>query len=148
VLVVEGDVDSGALITARLALDQNREVFAVPGSIYSPTHRGANKLISEGEAKLVMRTEDILEELNLTMATHQMELREVAPSDPTEAALLRILSLQPTHIDELQRASKLPAGAVSGALAMLELKGLARQVGSMSFVRSTAGAGNSIRQDR
>jgi DNA processing protein len=49
VLVVEGDVDSGALITARLALDQNREVFAVPGSIYAPTHRGANKLIREGE---------------------------------------------------------------------------------------------------
>ena len=75
---MEGDVDSGALITARIALDQNREVFAVPGSIYSPTHRGANKLIREGEAKLVTKTADILEELNLTMATHQMALREVA----------------------------------------------------------------------
>ncbi|HXH21610.1 MAG TPA: DNA-processing protein DprA [Dehalococcoidia bacterium] len=136
VLVVEGDVDSGALITARMALDQNREVFAVPGSIYSPTYRGANKLIQEGEAKLVASAEDILEELNLTMATHQMELREVLPTDPTEARLLKVISNQPIHIDEVQRASGLPIATVSGALAMLELKGMVRQIGPMSFVRA------------
>ena len=136
VLVVEGDVDSGSLITARLALDQNREVFAVPGSIYAPTHRGTNKLIRDGEAKLVGRTEDILEELNLTMVTQQLELREVAPDDPTEARLLKVLSNQPSHIDEVQRASGLPISAVSSALALLELKGLVRQVGPMSFIRA------------
>jgi DNA processing protein len=136
VLVVEGDVDSGALITARIALDQNREVFAVPGSIYSPTYRGANKLIQEGEAKLVAAAEDILEELNLTMATHQLELQEVLPSDPTEARLLKVLSNQPIHIDEVQRVSGLPIATVSGALAMLELKGMVRQIGPMSFVRA------------
>jgi len=136
VLVVEGDVDSGSLITARLALDQDREVFAVPGSIYSPTHRGPNKLIREGEAKLVQATEDILEELNLTMATQQLQLREVAPEDPTEAKLLRLLSSQPAHIDEVQRASGLPIAAVSSALALLELKGMVRQVGPMSFIRA------------
>lgn len=142
VLVVEGDVDSGALITARVALDQNREVFAIPGSIYSPTYRGANKLIQEGEAKLVTRTADILEELNLTMATHQMALREVAPADATEAALLKVLSGQPAHIDDVQRASGLPIAAVSGALAMLELKGMVKQVGPMNFVRAREFAGN------
>jgi DNA processing protein len=142
VLVVEGDVDSGALITARVALDQNREVFAIPGSIYSPTHRGANKLIQEGEAKLVTKTADILEELNLTMATHQMALREVAPADATEAALLKVLSAQPAHIDDVQRASGLPIAAVSGALAMLELKGMVKQVGPMNFVRAREFAGN------
>jgi DNA processing protein len=136
VLVVEGDVDSGALITARLALEQNRDVFAVPGSIYSPTYRGANKLIRDGEAKLVAAAEDILEELNLTMATHQMELREVLPADPTEARLLKVITNQPIHIDEVQRASGLPIAAVSGALAMLELKGAVRQVGPMNFVRA------------
>jgi DNA processing protein len=136
VLVVEGDVDSGALITARIAIDQNREVFAVPGSIYSPTYRGANKLIQEGEAKLVTRTEDILEELNLTQTTHQPELREVVAADATEAALLRVLSHQPTHIDEVQRASGLPIAAVSGALAVLELKGMVRQIAPMSFIRA------------
>jgi DNA processing protein len=135
VLVVEGDVDSGALITARAALDQNREVFAVPGSIYAATHRGANQLIREGNARLVTRAEDILEELNLTVATHQPELREVV-ADPTEASLLRLLSSQPIHIDEVQRASGLPVATVSSALALLELKGAVRQVGPMSFVRA------------
>jgi DNA processing protein len=136
VLVVEGDTDSGAMITARLALEQNREVFAVPGSIYSPTYRGANKLIKEGEAKLVAAAEDILEELNLTMATHQMALTEALPVDATEAALLRVLSTQPLHIDDVQRSSGLPIAVVSGALATLELKGAVRQVGPMSFVRA------------
>jgi DNA processing protein len=136
VLVVEGDVDSGSLITARRALDQNREVFAVPGSIYSPTHRGPNQLIRDGEAKLVTTAEDILEELNLTMATQQLELREAVPVDPTEATLLRVLSSQPIHIDEVQRASGLPIAAVSGALALLELKGMVRQVGPMNFIRA------------
>jgi DNA processing protein len=138
VLVVEGDEKSGALITARVALDQNREVFAVPGSIYSPAGRGPNKLIQEGEAKLVTRTEDILEELNLTMtaAKQQLELREVAPEDPTEAALLKVISTQPSHIDEVQRASGLPIATVSSALALLELKGMVRQVAPMSFVRA------------
>lgn len=135
VLVVEGGLDSGALITARVALDQNREVFAIPGSIYAASYRGANQLIREGNARLVTKAEDILEELNLTMATHQPELLEVS-ADPTEARLLQLLSSQPIHIDEVQRVSGLPVAAVSSALAVLELKGAVRQVGPMSFVRA------------
>jgi len=136
VLVVEGGEASGALLTARYALEQNREVFAVPGSVYSATHRGANKLIRDGEAKLVSSTGDILEELNLTIVTQQIELREVTPADPTEAKLLKVLSNQPSHIDDVQRASGLPIASVSSALAVLELKGMVRQVGPMSFVRA------------
>jgi DNA processing protein len=136
VLVVEGDLKSGALITARQALDENREVFAVPGSIYSPTYRGANWLIQAGQAKLVTRVEDILEELNLTMAAHQMEAKELLPADETEAALLRLLSLEPIHIDDVRRESALPIATVSGALAMLELKGMVRQVGNMNYVKA------------
>ena len=136
VLVVEGDLKSGALITARLALDENRDVFAVPGSIYSPTYRGTNWLIQAGQAKLVTRAEDVLEELNLTMATHQMEAKELLPADETEARLLRNLSSEPIHIDEMRRASGLPMATVSSALAMLELKGMVRQVGSMNYVRA------------
>ena len=100
--------------------------------------KGANKLIQEGEAKLVTRTEDILEELNLTMTTtsQQMELREVTPDDPTEAKLLKLISHQPSHIDEVQRASGLPIATVSSALALLELKGMVRQIAPMSFVRA------------
>jgi len=135
VLVIEGDVKSGALITARQALDENREVFAVPGSIYSPTFRGTNWLIQHGQAKLVTRVEDVLEELNLTMAEHQLELQELIPADDTEASLLRLLSTEPIHIDEVRRESGLAIDTVSSALSMLELKGAVKDVGSMTYVK-------------
>ena len=88
VLVVEGDMKSGAIITARWAADQNREVFAVPGSIFSPQSRGTNDLIQQG-AKLVQRIEDVLEELNLTMVPQQMEMQQLIPATDTESDLLR-----------------------------------------------------------
>jgi len=69
------------------------------------------------------------------MATYQMELKELVPVDDTEAALLKHLSSQPIHIDEVRRSSGLPIAAVSSALAMLELKGKVRQVGRMNYVR-------------
>jgi DNA processing protein len=136
VLVVEGDVKSGALITARQALEQNREVFAVPGSIYSPNSRGTNKLIQDGEAKLTLTVEDVLAELNLSMASHQIEMTEMVPADETESVVLRLLTAEPAHVDELRRQSGLPIAAVTSALAMLELKGLVRQVGRMNYVRA------------
>ncbi len=133
-LIIEGDMKSGAMITAKLALEQNREVFAVPGSILSPQSRGPNWIIQQG-AKLVRSVSDILEELNLTMAERQLELVEALPLDETEAALLRHLSAEPAHIDDVRREADLPIQSVSSALAMLELKGMVRQVGNMNFVR-------------
>ncbi|MFQ5879307.1 MAG: DNA-processing protein DprA [Dehalococcoidia bacterium] len=143
VLVVEGDVGSGAMITARLALEQNREVFAVPGDIlqHRRKSRGTNGLIKRGEAKLVQGVEDILEELNLTMVPQQLEMREAAPVDETETALLRHLSPEPQHIDDVCRQSGLPVSSVSSALAMLELKGLVRQLGPMNYVRTREAEG-------
>ena len=140
VLVVEGDVKSGALITARQALEQNREVFAVPGSIYSPNSRGTNKLIQDGEAKLTLDVQDVLAELNLSMVSHQIEMTELLPVDETESVLLKHLTAQPAHIDEVRRECGLPIATVTGALAMLELKGLVRQVGRMNYVRTAARA--------
>ena len=140
VLVVEGDVKSGALITARQALEQNREVFAVPGPIYSPNSRGTNKLIQDGEAKLTLDVQDVLAELNLSMVSHQIEMTELIPADETEAVLLKHLNAEPVHIDEVRRECGLPIGTVTGALAMLELKGLVRQVGRMNYVRTAARA--------
>jgi DNA processing protein len=132
VLVVEANETSGAIITANLALEQNREVFAIPGSVLSPSSRGTNRLLQEG-AKLVSSYKDILEELNLTAVSHQMEMKEYIPSSDTESQLLKQLSAEPVHIDELCRASGLPVSDVSGTLAMMELKGLVKQVGAMNY---------------
>jgi len=135
VLVVEADETSGAMITARLALEQNREVFAVPGSILSPASHGTNRLIQEG-AKLVRNYTDILEELNLTAVAQQMEIKEVIPASDTETLLLKQLSAEPTHIDEVCRNTSLPMSTISSTLAMMELKGLVKQVGNMNYVLS------------
>jgi DNA processing protein len=135
VLVAEAGENSGAMITAHLALEQNREVFAVPGSILSPSSRGVNRLIQEG-AKLVRDYTDILEELNLTAVAQQMELTELLPATETETLLLKQLSAEPVHIDEVCRKSQLPVATVSGTLAMMELKGLVKQTGTMNYILS------------
>ena len=133
VLVAEAGEGSGAMITASLALEQNREVFAVPGSILSPASRGVNRLIKEG-AKLVSEVQDILEELNLTMIPRQMEMRELVPENETESLIMRHLSHEPIHIDEVCRSSSLPIATVSSTLAMMELKGIVRQMGGMNYI--------------
>ncbi len=134
VLVTEADEDSGALITAADAIEQNREVFAVPGSILSPASRGTNRLIQKSEAKLVRTYTDVLEELNLMTVARQIEMRELLPESETESALLHHIGAEPSHIDEVCRKSGLPAATVSGTLAMMELKGLVKQVGAMNYV--------------
>ena len=155
-LVVEAPEGSGALLTARHALEQNREVFAVPGSILSASSRGANFLIRDSAAKLVTQGADIMVELNLTVVERQMKLgradyeREASPKpetaaqvdlsaffpeDEAESAVLRYVTFDPIHIDEITRNSALAASTVSGALTMMELRGLVRQVGGMNYVR-------------
>jgi len=134
VLVVEAGEKSGALITSRFALEQNREVFAVPGNINSPVSVGTNNLIQQG-SKLVTRVEDILEELNLKMVAEQAVANVVLPETAEEAALISQLSSQPLHVDELGRLTGLPSSLVSSTLTMMELKGMVQQVGGMNYIR-------------
>ncbi|HET9663462.1 MAG TPA: DNA-processing protein DprA [Burkholderiales bacterium] len=136
VLVVEGDAKSGALITADFANDQGRDVFCVPGSIFSPQSRGPNAKIQRGEAKLVLKVDDILEELNLQAVPQQMEMQELLPATDTESELLRHISKEPKHIDEVCRGTGLPVSTVSSLLAMMELKGLVKEIGQKSYVRA------------
>ncbi len=131
-LVVEAGEKSGALITAQMALEQNREVFAVPGSILASTSLGTNRLIQQG-AKLVTSYKDIFEELNLMTAEHQIEMKELIPPTETEAVLLKQVGTEPTHIDEICRAAGLPAATVSSTLAMMELKGMIKHMGAMTY---------------
>jgi DNA processing protein len=137
-VVVEADLGSGALITAGFAAEQGREVFAVPGNIFARGNRGTNDLIKQG-AKMVCGVADILEELNLTMVSEQAQVRAVIPENETEAVLLEHLSAEPVHVDALGRAVKLPIAQVSSTLALMELKGMVRQVGGMSYVLAREG---------
>jgi DNA processing protein len=136
VLVIEADIKSGAMITARQALDQNREVFAVPGSVFSPQSRGTNTTIQRGEAKLVLTVEDILQELNLTTAPQQIEMQELVPATDTEAEVLRHISKEAVHINDVCRKSGLPAATVGSLLAMMELKGMVKQMGPAAYVKA------------
>ncbi|MAT96494.1 MAG: DNA-protecting protein DprA [Anaerolineaceae bacterium] len=133
VIIVEAGERSGALITTNFALEQNREVFAVPGNINSPVSSGPNKLIQEG-AKLVRRVEDVLEELNLHMVVEHTAVQMVLPETAEEVALYTQLSAQPVHIDELSRATGLPSALVSSTLTLMELKGMVQQVGGMNYI--------------
>jgi len=133
VLVTEAPPKSGALITANSALNQGREVFAVPASIFSSASGGVNKLIQDG-AHPVTDVNDILESLNLYMLPQQSEAQTVLPANDEERVLLNLLSSDPLHIDELIRGSELPAHLVSSTLTMMELKGFVRQMGSMYYV--------------
>jgi DNA processing protein len=147
VLVVEAAPDSGSLITARLAAEQGRDVFAVPGSVQSEQSRGTNGLIKQG-AKLVETVQDVLDELVPQLEPAflaRMQDRRAALTRPVqsgrvtlegdEAALYAALPAEPVHIDELIAKTGLPAASVSGLLLSLELKGAVRQLPGRSCMR-------------
>jgi len=156
-LVVEAAARSGALITARLASEYNREVFAVPGRVQDPMSFGTNALIRDGAAKLVMSLEDILDELgevgermrrvidtgasraSATNDAAQSEepgaARPPGPLSAAESRVYEILGYDPVLQDVVLRAAELPAGEVLAALTALELKGLVRRLPGNLVVR-------------
>lgn len=135
VLVIEAGEKSGALITAEHSLNNNREVFAIPGSIYSPYSKGTNKLIQQG-AKLVTNYLDILEELNLPQINKKNTNVKLQVFTNEEASIFNILNHQPLHIDDICRQCNLSSKTVISTLAILELKGLVQQIGTLNYVKS------------
>jgi DNA processing protein len=133
-IVVEAGLRSGALITSDFALDQGRDVFAVPGSILSPASAGCNRLLRDGAA-IVTEVRDVLETLQLGQVAEKQSAREILPENAIEAALWEQLSAEPSHLDDLARKTAMPIEQVSSTLVMMELKGMARQVGSLQYVR-------------
>ncbi len=133
VIVIEAGERSGALITAEFAADQGREVFAVPGNINAPKSVGCNRLIHQG-ARPLLTPEDVLESLDLASFQQQRVARAVLPKDEVEARLLSVLTREPMHVDDIRARVDMPIEKVSATLALMELKGMVRQLGGMNFV--------------
>lgn len=123
-LVVEAALQSGSLITARLAVDLGRDVFAIPGSIHSPQSRGCHALIRQG-AKLVESAQDVLEELHLLPPADAVTLTDEPPEMPAtgDVALLAALAHDPVSLDALQARTGWPTAQLQAALLELELVG-------------------------
>ena len=136
VMVVEAAEVSGSLITARLAADQGREVFAVPGSLNSSKSKGANSLIQRG-AKLVTEVDDILSELGRPLSPVQPEREEVEWTEfsDRETKILNLLGPDPVHFDELVRGSGMSVPEVSGCLLTLMLKGVLDELAGKLYVK-------------
>ena len=147
VIVVEAAERSGSLITARFALEQGREVFAVPGAAQSLRSKGAHRLIKQG-AKLVECAEDVLEEIRPLVSPAQ-SLPSSPPADggrlpcpqmteqpagPEETLLLKILDKTPKHIDQIAQEANMPVHRISAVLLDLELKGLVSQLPGKYFI--------------
>ena len=133
VIVVQAGDRSGALITANFAADQGRDVFGVPGRIYDRGSKGVNRLIGQG-AFPATSVDDVLEVLNLDIAARAAPA--ALPEDKTERIVLGSLGPDPIHIDELLARCELPIAELTACLSMLELRGQARQVGGMHYVRA------------
>lgn len=129
ILVVEAGLKSGSLITARLALEQGREVFAIPGSVHNPLARGCHDLIRQG-AKLVETVDDVCEELGAWWSSQGQEGSPTSKSlvteglDSREIAVLEALGYDPQSTDDLCSVTGLPADQLMQSLLLLELQGL------------------------
>ncbi|MFC1598841.1 DNA-processing protein DprA [Patescibacteria group bacterium] len=132
-IVLEAGQRSGALITAYLALENNREVFAVPGPLTSPTSIGTHKLIQQG-AKLITGYEDILQELNLPEQTLFKNDPKILPENKEQELILANLNLQPTHIDQLIKNTNLPPQIINSQLSLMEMNGMIKNLGSQNYI--------------
>jgi DNA processing protein len=134
-LVIEAGNRSGALISALFALNQNREVFAVPGNINSHKSIGSNRLIQQG-AKLVLSVDDILEEIGEIPSSSQVRQKKIPENlGETEKAILEKLSIDPKHIDRLVMELHETPSTILAGLLTLELLGLVQQLAGKMFVR-------------
>ena len=135
--MVEAALESGSLITARQALEQGREVFAIPGSIHSPQSKGCHALIRQG-AKLVESAQDVLEELRLPDPFAQVPLALDTPA-PAETGLLALLGHDPVGLDALQTRSGLDTAQLLAELLDLELAGQVERLPGGQFQRLVRG---------
>ncbi|MEK7680526.1 MAG: DNA-processing protein DprA [Patescibacteria group bacterium] len=132
-LVVEAPEQSGALITAKFALDYNREIFAIPHPINTANGVGCNNLLKLG-ARLVSSATDIFETLSLGGFDQLAINIGPKPASSTEAVILSLVSKEPKHIDSIIKESGLESPTVNSAITMMEIKGMIRNLGGMNYI--------------
>lgn len=134
VLVVEAALKSGTFLTAKSALDYNREVLAVPGSIFSANSQGPNNLIQMG-AKITTCSDDVLKELNIERKSQEVQARAIIADSKEEEIILEFLDQEKAiHVDKLAKSSKLDIAKVNQTLIMMEMKGKVRNLGANQYV--------------
>lgn len=134
-VVVEAGEKSGALITANYALEQNREVFAVPGNIFSPVSIGPNELIKKGALPITCAA-DIINTLDLAQLQNFIENKQIIPETKEEKMILECLSFEPSHINDIVRVSKLDTSVINSTLVIMEMKGMVKNMGGQKYVLS------------
>lgn len=132
VLVIEADEESGALITAKCALDQNRDVFAIPGNIFSSKSKGTNNLVKKG-AKLVATAQDIIEEYEHNLSLFDDHKSHISTKDPLANTILDILDGGFAFVDDIVRESKEDTSKILAKLSMLEIKGTIKNIGNGKY---------------
>jgi DNA processing protein len=133
-LVIEAAEKSGSLITANYALESNRDVYATPGSIFSPQSEGTNNLIKKG-AKLVSNLSDILEETILEKKATPAVITSQNSLKGEEKEVFSLLSHEPAHIDRIIKLTKLETPLVISTLTMLEIKGVIKNIGGQNYIK-------------
>lgn len=133
--VIEAGEKSGALITADFALDQGKEIFAVPGSIYSPQSSGTNRLLQQG-AHPLLSARDLQEALGAVQGMSKSKPGPLIPLDEGEARIVSLLTSEPSHIDEIARKGDMPMHALHPLLLSLQLKGQITELAGMNYIRN------------
>ncbi|MDO8648656.1 MAG: DNA-processing protein DprA [Candidatus Peregrinibacteria bacterium] len=133
-VVLEAGEGSGAIITADLALEYGRDVFAVPGQIFDPHYAGCHGLITKGHAKLVTTPQEVLEEIGVVTSTREV-VSSYTPTTPDEEAVFAALTTMPQQVDDVVERTGLDAPRVGVALTMMEIAGAAKNVGGGMWVK-------------
>ena len=134
-VVLEAGEGSGALITADLALDYCREVFAVPGQIFDPQYAGCHQCIAAGRAKLVTSANEVLQELNI-VAPDSQQTTMYMPSNPDEEKIYNALTTMPQSVTDIVKRSHMETGTINALLTMMELQGAVKNTGGGMWVRN------------